>query len=458
MADRTTYLAFDLGAESGRAVLGILADGRVELQEIHRFPNTPCLAGSHLHWDALYLFNEMKKGLAMAAARAPEGIASLGIDTWGVDFGLLDAKGELLSNPVHYRDARTNGILERAFEIVPRRDIFEQTGIQFLQFNSLFQLIAMREAGSPLLDAAENLLMMPDLFNYWFTGRMAREFTNATTTQCYDTRKNDWAWPLIDAFKLPRRIFGEVSAPATILAPTSDAIAAESGVRPIPVALPATHDTGSAVIAVPAEGENWAYISCGTWALIGVETSEPVINARSLEFNFTNEGGAFGTNRLLCNVMGLWLLQQSRRTWARGRAEPSYAEIVDAARNSPPLAAWIDPDDPLFFNPPDMVAAITQYCRRTNQEAPEGIGPVARCIIESLALKYRYKIERIEEMTGRTIAVIHIVGGGSRNELLCQATADACNRQVVAGPAEATALGNVLTQAVATGEMRGLDE
>jgi len=458
MSAARNYLALDLGAESGRAILGILKEGRLDLQEIHRFPNSPCKAGGHLYWDSLKLFEEMKRGLGLAFQQAGGHLESLGIDTWGVDFGLIDAAGELLGNPVHYRDARTDGIFEKAFDVVPRAEIFQQTGIQFLQFNTLFQLFAMRRAGSPMLEIADRLLMMPDLFNFWLTGEKAQEYTNATTTQCYDTGKREWAEELISRFNLPRKIFGEVASTGTIIGDVRARVREELGIGSVKVALPATHDTGSAVIAVPARGENWAYISCWTWALIGAETREPVIDEKSLRFNFTNEGGAFGTNRLLCNVMGLWLLQQARKSWSKGGKEISYDEIVGAAREAKGHAAWIDPDDQRFFNPADMVEAIASYCVATNQSPPDSLGSVARCIIESLAMKYRLKIEHIEEMTGRKIDVIHIVGGGSRNELLCEATADACGRLVLAGPAEATAMGNVLVQAAATGELDGVDE
>lgn len=453
-----SFLAIDLGAESGRAMLGTLAEGTLELRELHRFPNRPSTVEGALRWDVPKLFSEIKAGIRLSCKDVDSPPLGIGVDTWGVDFGLLDARGELISNPVHYRDARTNGILERAFEIVPRHEIYMQTGIQFLQFNSIFQLLAMRLAGSAELESASEMLMMPDLFNAMLSGVRAREFTDATTTQAYHAIKGDWAWELIDAFKIPRKIFGPVTAPASRLGSLSAAIASELGVTSIPVLLPASHDTGSAVAAVPAEGVGWAYISCGTWALVGVETARPVINDQALAFNFTNEGGVFGTNRLLANVMGLWLLQRAKASWDSAGNELSYTQIVELAANARPFAGWIDADDQSFFNPPDMIAAIHEFAARTGQSFPKDPGSVARIIMESLALKYRFKLNQASALKGEAINTIHVVGGGSRNELLCQMTADACKCRVVAGPAEATAMGNVLVQACAAGLLSGLPD
>lgn len=458
MNSNPQYLAFDFGAESGRAVLGTLRDGRLDMAEIHRFPNTPRFVGGRLCWDVRYLFAELKKGLALAVAKSGGALSTIGVDTWGVDFALLDSSGELLSDPVHYRDARTNGIFERAFEIVPRREIFEETGIQFLQFNTLFQLFSLRLEGSTFLDSASRLLMMPDLFNFWLTGCAAQEYTDATTTQCYDPRARDWAWPLLDAFNIPRHLFHGVTPPGTILGELLPEVARETGASHLRVALPATHDTGSAVVAIPVRSKSWAYISCGTWSLVGAETKEPIINNLALASNFTNEGGAFGTNRLLCNVMGLWLLQQAREGWRRAGKEWNYDEVIRAAFDASRFAAWIDPDDSSFLNPPDMNVAIAAFCAKTGQRPPESIGATARCIMESLAMKYRMKIEIIGALVGKQIEQIHIVGGGSRNTMLCQFTADACNRPVLAGPAEATAMGNLLVQAAADGQIIGLGE
>lgn len=467
--DADRFLAFDLGAESGRAMLAELRDGRMHLSEVHRFPNRAQLVNGRLCWDPFALFHEMKSGLARAVATCGgesgggSPILSAGIDTWGVDFGLIDRNGDLLGPVVHYRDARTDGVFERAFRIVPREEIFRRTGIQFLQFNTLFQLLAMREAGSPALDVADRLLMMPDLLAFWFTGRRAQEFTDATTTQCWDPARGEWAWDLIDAFGIPRRIFGEVTPPGSVLGELSDAVMSETGARGMRLALPASHDTGSAVIATPArDGDDWAYISCGTWALIGMETLAPVVTPEALAHNFTNEGGAFGTNRLLTNCMGMWPLQRARAEWAARGDEISYADLAAAAEAAPAFAAWIDPEDGSFFNPPSMLEALAAFFRRTGQMSgqtpPESPGAIARCILESLAANYRRKIEAVEAVSGRRARVVHMLGGGSRNPLLCRMTADACGRPVLAGPDEATALGNALVQAAAMGRIANLGE
>ncbi len=478
-----TFAAIDLGAESGRVVLGALSGTKLELAEVHRFANGPVRTGDELHWDVLRLWSEMKVGVGKAAAAGGE-LRGVGIDTWGVDFALLGRHDTLLGNPFHYRDARTDGILERAFQIVPREEIFRQTGIQFMQFNTLFQLLAMRLAGSPLLNAAQTLLMMPDLFNFWFTGRKCCEFTDATTTQAFDPRavaaglrtgrtepeaqakvsvegapdiinlRGGWAADLIARFGIPTRIFGEIIPAGTVLGPLRCDIADELNARDVPIIAPATHDTGSAVAAVPATGDRpWAFLSSGTWSLMGVELAAPVIDERSLRYNFTNEGGVGGTFRFLKNIMGLWLVQECRRTWERAGQRYEYAELGDLAAAAKPFAAIIDPDDPSFLAPGDMPGRIDAYCHRTGQSPPAGPGETIRACLESLALTYRQTLARIEECAGRHIEVIHAVGGGIQNKHLCQWTADATGRPVIAGPVEATAVGNVIVQAIATGAL-----
>jgi rhamnulokinase len=328
-----------------------------------------------------------------------------------------------------------------------------------MQLNSLFQLMAMRLKNSPLLDLAQTLLFTPDLLNFWLTGRKSIEFSIATTSQCYDPTTGDWARPMLQRLGIPTRFFGPISQPGTILGTLHESVQRETGVGAIPVILPATHDTGSAVAAVPAEGaDGWVYISCGTWSLVGVEEPKPVITDKTLEYNLTNEGGINNTFRLLRNVMGLWLLQQCRRSWERQGRAYGYDELARMAADAPPFAALLDPDDSTFLNPPDMPTAIAEFCRRTGQKPPDGVAATVRCIVESLALKYRWVIERLEEVTGRAIRTVHIIGGGSQNRLLCQATADATGRRVLAGPTEATALGNVLAQAMATGRLASLAE
>ncbi len=443
-------LAFDLGAESGRAVVGRFDGKQLSLHEAHRFPNRSVWVAGHLYWDVLRLFDEIQNGLALAARQFGE-IASVGVDTWGVDFGLLDRNGALIGNPVHYRDHRTDGVMDQVWARVPRAEVFEITGIQFMQLNTLYQLYSMALEGSPALDIAETLLMMPDLINYWLTGEKLGEYTIATTTQFFDARKREWAAGLLDRLGLPSRIMPKIIAPASEIGPLLPQWSGQTGLQGTRVIAPACHDTGSAVAAVPASTEHYAYISSGTWSLMGVVTPEPVITDVTRDFNFTNEGGVGGTIRLLKNLAGLWLVQECRRAWARAGDELSYDAITALAMEARPFQAWVDPDHSSFLNPQDMPKAIQDFCAATGQPVPSGRGALVRVALESLALKCRFTLERLEKIVGHRLDVIHIVGGGSQNRLLCQFTADACARPVYAGPVEATALGNVLAQAMAQG-------
>jgi rhamnulokinase len=469
MAKTSDYLALDLGAESGRGLLGKFDGERLTLDEIHRFPNAPVRMLDTLHWDLPRLFDEMKTALRRAAAGgagASAGLDGLGIDTWGVDFGLVGRGETLLGNPVHYRDARTDGMMEAAFRRVPRERIYELTGLQFLQFNTLYQLLALRQSGSPLLDAAETLLMMPDLFAWLFTGRRAGERTDASTTQLLDPRTGAWSDELCGALGLPRAILPELIEPGTEVGPLRASVAEELGIAAgLRVIAPATHDTASAVAAVPTASSaspggppDWCYLSSGTWSLLGVEVPRPVITAETLRSNFTNEGGVAGTTRLLKNIMGLWLVQECRRTWARSGRDWSYEELVAQASAAWPFAALVDPDDAAFLAPGDMPARLAAFCARTGQPAPADEGAMVRCVLESLALKYHWAVGRLEQILGTTIRAIHVVGGGSRNALLCQFTADACGRPVHGGPVEATAAGNVLLQMMARGRIGSLSD
>ncbi|NUQ70507.1 MAG: rhamnulokinase [Chthonomonadales bacterium] len=457
MASGSRYLTFDLGAESGRALLGTVADGIIQLEEVHRFANEPQRILNRFHWDTVRLFSEIQAGLTRCVHEHTGDLQGIGVDTWGVDFVLLDRNDDILGLPYHYRDSRTDGVMERVFERVSRESIYRTTGIQFMQLNTLYQLAALRFAGSPALDTAHSFLMTPDLLNYWLTGNKTNEFTNATTTQCYDPIKGDWARDILDALDIPSRYLGPVIDPGTEVGVLHSAVREATGARPIPVIAPATHDTGSAVAAVPAAtGDGWAYVSCGTWSLVGVEWPHPIINDKSLACNLTNEGGVMGTYRVLRNVMGLWLLQQCRLSWAKDGRDYGYGDLAAMAAAAKPFQAMIDPDHPSFLKPADMPRAIVEFCRSTNQSPPDSVAQMVRCIIEGLALKYRWVLERLEELTGRSIETVHIIGGGSRNELLCQATADASGKRVLAGPVEATALGNVLVQAIATGALETL--
>lgn len=457
MATSKKLLAFDLGAESGRGILGLFDGQRLRLEVVHRFPNGAVRTLDTLHWDVLRLYGEMIATLRKCAADHG-GIDCLGVDTWGVDFALLGRGNTLLGNPRHYRDPHTETVMDAAFARVSRPEIFRQTGIQFMRFNSLFQLLALQRDRSPLLDIAEHLLFMPDLFHFFFTGVKVNELTDASTSQMYDPTARNWAFGLLQQFGLPTRILGTLVPPGRVLGPLRTAVATETGVSPVPVIAPASHDTAAAVAAVPAQGDSWAYISSGTWSLMGVELPAPLINDKVLEINFTNEGGVDGTTRFLKNIMGLWLVQECRRVWERADKVYSYDELTRLAEAAPPFASLVNPDDTSFMLPPDMPAALGEFCRRTGQPVLTEPGAVVRCALESLALRYRWVLERLEELHGRRFDAIHVVGGGCQNTLLCQLTADACNRTVLAGPVEATAIGNVLTQAIGLGVLGSLVE
>lgn len=457
-------LAIDLGAESGRAILGSFDGKRLTLSDAHRFPNTPVPLPDGLHWNVLNLWNEIRAGLAQAVQSTGGELAGIGLDTWGVDFALLDRHGILLGNPYHYRDARTDGVMEATFQRIPKADIFAQTGIQFMQFNSLYQLMAMVVRNEPQLNAADTFLTIPDLFNYWLTGRKVCEFTNATTTQCYDPRRKAWARPLLQRLSIPDHIFPEIVPPGTVLGDLRAPLAEEAGIARLPVIAPACHDTGSAVAAVPARAKDFVWISSGTWSIMGVEAREPVINQHSLACEMTNEGGVNGTFRLSKNIMGLWPVQECRRTWAHQDGQKmSYDELVRLAAGAEPLRSVVDLDYGDFLKPGDMPARVRAYSEQTGQPVPETRGQVIRCLLEGLALKYRWVLERLERLLGSPsqphhLDTIHIVGGGTQNKLLSQFAADATGRRVITGPVEATAAGNLLVQALALGELASLDE
>lgn len=453
----SNMLAIDLGAESGRAMLGRFNGTRVHLREVYRFPNEPVALTDGLYWDILRIYREILGAIAAAGKEDDGDIDSIGIDSWAVDFGLLDRTGALIGNPRHYRDARTEGMLERAFRRVSRREIYRVTGIQAMPINTLNQLLAMED--SPALAVADTMLLIPDLLRSWLNGDRSAEYTNATTTQLYDHAAGTWAWDIIRRLGMPVHIFPPLVREATVGSRIHASIARDAGLRTPPAMVTvASHDTASAVIAVPARDSHVAFISSGTWSLVGVELPEAELGEAAMEANFTNEGGAFGTIRFLKNVMGLWLLQECRRSWSGEGRDVSYESLMAGVRSAAPFGALIDPDYPGFLSPGDMPARIATYCQMTGQSPPAGAAAMTRCILESLALKYRWVIERIEELTNRTLAAIHIVGGGSRNTALCQFTADATRRPVVAGPAEATAFGNILVQAVSRGHLSSLDE
>jgi rhamnulokinase len=451
-------LAFDLGAESGRALLGRFDGQRLTLEEKHRFANPNGRINGHLHWNLLAQWEELKTGLRRATAEGAT-VHSIGVDTWGIDFGLLDRNGDLLANPYMYRDSQTDGMMERAFAKVPRARIFESTGIQFMQLNTLYQLMAMAERKSSLLECAQTMLFMPDLFNYLFTGERVAEFSIATTSQMYDPRKKDWARSMLLELGLPTHFLPKIVPSGTRLGNVRSDVASECGVgSTIPVIAPGCHDTASAVAAVPASGSDWCYISSGTWSLMGVEIDTPIINEKSLKLNYTNEGGVSGNFRFLKNIMGLWLVQECRREFQKQGQPFGYAELTRLAAGATPFKALIDPDHAPFVAPGGILAKITDFCGKSRQNTPQTPGEFVRACLESLALTYRRTLEGLEDVLGRKIAVIHIVGGGTQNELLNQMTADACKRPVVASPIEATAIGNMLVQAIALGDIADLNQ
>ena len=452
------YLAFDLGAASGRAIIGRRVDERFELEEVHRFANRGVQLPTGLQWDVLRMWDEMQRGLARATEACGDALQSVAVDTWGVDFALLAADDSLLSNPYHYRDTRTDDILARAFTRMPQAEIYRRTGVQIMQINSLFQLLAMVEASSPLLEVAERFLNMPDLFNFWLAGRKVNEFTIATTSQCYSPLWQGWDEELLEAMGVPIHLFGEVLAPASRLGTLQRSVREETGAPALAVVAAAGHDTACAVAAVPGSGPDFIFLSSGTWSLMGIEVPAPIITEASEQAQVTNEGGAGGHYRFLKNIMGMWLLQECRRTWRQQGTDLEYDELTSRAAEVPAFGSFILPDDPLFLAPGDMPARIRSFCAETGQAVPETHSEIVRCVLESLALTYRDVAMTLQKLSGRALPVIHIIGGGSQNRLLNQFTADATGRTVVAGPVEATAAGNVLLQMMALGELASVAE
>jgi rhamnulokinase len=448
--------AVDLGAESGRVVVGTFDGGRLAIEDVHRFPNVPVTVAGTLHWDVLRLFGDIVTGLRKAGSAGP--IASVGVDTWGVDFGLLDGRGRLLANPVHYRDTRTDGIPERAFEIVPREEIYAATGIQFMAINTLYQLFAMARASDPLLRQADRLLMMADLFAHFLSGANVAEYTLASTSQALDAVARDWARPMLERLGIPTGLLPEVVPPGTVVGPLLADLAGASGLGSTRVVLPGSHDTASAVVGTPLASPSTAYLSSGTWSLIGLEVPQPVISPVSQRANLTNEGGVAGTIRLLRNVVGLWLVQESRRAlWPTGDT-PSYEDLAGMAEAAPAFTAFIDPDDERFLRPGDLPARVREFCAETGQHVPADTGPLMRVLLDSLALRYAAAVGELAAAVGHPVDALHIVGGGSNHRLLCRLTAGATGLPVRAGPVEATAIGNLAVQAIAAGELASITE
>jgi rhamnulokinase len=447
----TAMAAVDLGAQSGRVAVGRFDGERIAVEEVHRFENLPLSINGSLRWDLHRLYEETLIGLR-AAARSAD-VRSLAVDSWAVDFGLLDRQGRLLQQPRHYRDARRADATATIYARIPPRELYERTGIQLIPINSLFELAAMAADGDPALREAETLLLIPDLFHHRLCGSRTTEFTNATTTQCFDPRAHTWANDLLERLDIPTRILPDVVEPGTPLGRLDDEVAAETGLRDATVVAAATHDTGSAVAAVPFRRADAAFLSVGTWSLVGFETAEPLITDATFSANVTNEGGIGRTYRLLRNVTGLWLLDECRRSWAADGRVYSFSQLADLSRSAPAFRSLVDPDDPAFVTPGDMPARIARYCARTGQPEPRDPADIGRCILESIALKHAHAVEAVSGATELEPAELHVVGGGAKNELLCDWTAQAAGLPVLAGPQEATLLGNLLVQAMALGEI-----
>ena len=459
MAEVKKYIAVDLGAESGRVMIGSVSVEKLILEEIHRFPNGPIEEDDSLKWDFGRLMGEIKAGIAKAARAAGAQVWGIGVDSWGVDFGLLDASGELVENPYHYRDSQTNGMREKAYELMPKRDIYENSGIQFMQLNSLYQLLAMRLANSISLAKAKTLLFIGDLVGYSLCGKIFAEYTLASTSQFLDMRTGQWSRAIMDRLSLPMNILPKVVQPGTVVGQLGAKIGVGLRCGPIPIIAVGAHDTASAVAAVPAAGqENWAYLSSGTWSLMGVEIPKAVISDKTFRYEFTNEGGVKNTIRLLKNIMGLWLMQECRRQWQKQGEDLTYNQLTALAQEAEPFAGHLIVDDSAFLAPGDMPKRINEHLAKTGQQTTDDKGQIIRIILESLALRYRAVMEYIEDATGNKIDVLHIVGGGIQNEMLCQFTANALGKKVITGPIEATASGNILMQAIATGQVKSLSD
>lgn len=449
-------LAFDFGASSGRAIIGCFDGDKITLEEVHRFSNDPVSVGGTVYWDVLRLFYEIKQGIIKA--KIAGGFDSIGIDTWGVDFGLIDSEGKLMENPVHYRDARTAGLVDEAFKTMPKEKLYGITGIQFMELNTLFQLISLKKYRPWMLERADKMLFMPDLFGYMLTGKMCAEYSIASTSQLIDLDKRTWSKEILDAFGIKESVFAPLVQPGTVLGELSKEICEECGVDPVPVISVCGHDTQSAITSVPCEDGDFAFLSSGTWSLFGTDLDKPIVNETSMNINITNEGGFDGSTGFLKNIIGLWLIQESRRQWKREGKEYSYADLEKLALAAEPFKCFIDPDAPEFVPHGNIPERVREFCRKTGQYVPETVGEIMRCIYESLAMKYRLTFEKLRECTERDYPVIHVIGGGTKDGLLCQMTANSCDRTVKAGPIEATVMGNVAVQLMSDGSVKNIGQ
>ena len=449
-------LAFDFGASSGRAIIGCFDGDKITLEEVHRFSNDPVSVGGTVYWDVLRLFYEIKQGIIKA--KIAGGFDSIGLDTWGVDFGRIDSEGKLMENPVHYRDTRTVGLVDEAFKTMPKEKLYGITGIQFMELNTLFQLISLKKYRPWMLERADKMLFMPDLFGYMLTGKMCAEYSIASTSQLIDLDKKTWSKEILDAFGIKESVFAPLVQPGTVLGELSKEVCEECGVDPVPVISVCGHDTQSAITSVPCKDGDFAFLSSGTWSLFGTELDKPIVNETSMNINITNEGGFDGSTGFLKNIIGLWLIQESRRQWKREGKEYSYADLEKLALAAEPFKCFIDPDAPEFVPHGNIPERVREFCRKTGQYVPETVGEIMRCIYESLAMKYRLTFEKLRECTERDYPVIHVIGGGTKDGLLCQMTANSCDRTVKAGPIEATVMGNVAVQLMSDGSVKNIGQ
>ncbi len=451
MANIKRVLAFDFGASSGRAIIGKFDGDKITLEEVHRFTNDPVEVQGTIYWDILRLFHEVKQGIIKA--KNAGGFDSIGVDTWGVDFGLIDEFGCLLENPIHYRDRRTNGILDEAFQLIPREELYAITGIQFMELNTVFQLLALKNKRPHILERADKMLFLPDLFTYMLTGKKVTEYSIATTSQMIDLKTRGWSETVLEKLGIPARLLNEIVPSGTVAAPLSKCVCDECAVEPVPVISVCGHDTQAALTAIPSSEKDFVFISSGTWSLFGTELDEPIVNEKAINMNVTNEGGYGYSIGFLKNIIGLWLIQESRRHWNRHGNDYSYADLERLALEAEPFKCFINPDSPEFVPHGNIPERVREYCAKTGQAVPQSVGEIVRCIYESLAMKYRLTFENLMDCTGKEYSSIHVIGGGTKDTLLCQMTANSCDRKVLAGPIEATVLGNIVVQLLATGEI-----
>lgn len=449
-------LSFDFGASSGRAMIAEYDGKKISMQEIHRFSNDPVIVNGTMYWDVLRLFFEIKSGITKAVNNG--GFDAVSIDTWGVDFGMLDKNGNLLANPVHYRDKRTEGMIEEVEKTVSKEELYKLSGTQCMRINTLYQLMYLKLNQPELLERTEKILLMPDLFAYMLTGEIKDEASIASTTNVFDPYKRDWNFELIRKLGLPERIFAPIVESGSVYGMLSDDICEELGCKKVPVIAVAGHDTASAVAATPSDSDDFVYISCGTWSLFGIESPKPIISDEAAALNFTNEGGYGGKTRFLKNIMGLWLIQESRRQWKREGEDVGFDTLEKEALEAEPFKCFVDVDDPSFETAGNLPKRVMQFCERTGQYVPQNRGEIMRCIYQSLAMKYKYTFECLEKLGGRKYNSINILGGGIKDKLLCRLTADACNVKVIAGPTEATVMGNIAVAYTALGEIENLKE